>query len=102
MCFPYSGSPTLAFGNTSTAKGSVYLQIAWEVFSVSERKVVFRKTTEGTFRSDDPIGGAERAMTLNAFTASLLNLAADPQFRELVLQQPKSPANDGKRPSLPA
>ena len=87
LCFPFSGSPTLSYGNINSAKGSAYLQITWEVFSFSEKKVVLKRTTEGAFRADNTIVDGEKITTLNALKASLLSLAADPQFKELILQK---------------
>ncbi len=89
LCFPFSGSPTIRFGNTRVAKGSVYLKIMWEAFSIREQKVVFNKTTEGTYKVDESLDDAETIIYTNAFVASLKNFAADQTFRDLVLQKPK-------------
>jgi hypothetical protein len=102
LCYQFSGSPTLSFGNISSAKGSAYLQITWEIFSVAERKVILRKTTEGTYMTDETIDDGEKITTLNAFKASLLSLAADPKFKELVLRKEPLPPLKEKSNSLPA
>jgi len=100
LCFPLSGSSNLSFGNINSAKGSTYLQITWEVFSVIERRVVFKTTTEGAFQTGTSIVDGEKVMTLNAFKASLLGLAADPKFKELILRrQIPPPSSDTARPS---
>lgn len=102
LCFPFSGSPTIRFGNTRTAKGSVYLQVAWEIFSVAEQKVVFKKTTEGVYKAEESISDAETVLYTNAFAASLANFAADPHFRDLVLQKPKPRPGNTKMSNIPA
>ncbi len=101
LCFQFSGSPTLSFGNISSAKGSAYLKISWEVFSVADQKVILKKTTEGTYRTDESLADGDKVTTLNAFKASLLSLAADPKFKELILQKRPAPPSMEKTKALP-
>lgn len=80
ICFPFSGSPSADFGNTSLVKGASYIKIAWQVFSREENKVVSR---------------------LNAFSANLRNLIAQPEFYELASQRNSKKLNPENTKSGP-
>jgi hypothetical protein len=91
LCFPFSGSPSLNVGDPSLTKGTVFVEIVWELYSVSQAKVVHTATTSGTFESKDAIGGGIATMVLNAFMNSLSNLAADAAFHKQATTRPPLP-----------
>ncbi|MBQ0946615.1 hypothetical protein KAK07_25035 [Ideonella sp. 4Y16] len=87
FCFPFSGSPLLNVGAPDLAKGNVFMQTVWEVFSVSQGKVVFTQTTTGAFTAQESLPGGVATMFLNVFMENLRNLAAEPAFRAVVVSQ---------------
>jgi hypothetical protein len=87
VCFPFSGSPNINIGNTSTLKGGVFMRVAWQLYSRIEGKVVYEVTTEGTYKTDETISGGLSLLLRNAFTANVRNLLADPGFHKLVLSK---------------
>lgn len=87
VCFPYSGVPTASVGNTSTLKGGVFMQVAWQIYSKTAGKVVYETTTEGTYKTEDTIPGGLPIVLRNAFAANVRNLLADPGFHHTVLNQ---------------
>lgn len=84
-CFPFTGSPLLNVGDPSLAKGRVHMRITWELFSVALDKVVYTTTTTGTFEAGEVVTGGIDTMYLNAFMASLTNLASDKEFTRHVM-----------------
>ena len=87
-CFPFSGSPNVDIGNTSTLKGGAYMRIAWQVYSRRDGKVVYQTTTEGSFRSEELLSGGLALVLRNAFAANVRHLLADRGFRELLVPTP--------------
>lgn len=88
VCFPFSGSPNVNIGNTSTLKGGAFIRVEWQIYSRSARKVVYKTTTEGSFRTDEAIQGGLPIVLRNAFAANVRNLLADPGFHSLILKKP--------------
>ena len=84
VCFPFTGSPTLDFGNTSTVKGGAFMRVIWQVYSRKEGKVVRDISTEGSFQTEETIAGGFPIILRNAFAANVRNLLADPGFHALV------------------
>lgn len=84
VCFPFSGSPTLDFGNTSTVRGGTYMGVTWQVFSRKEGKVVREINTEGSYQTEKALSGGFPMILRNAFAANVRNLLADPAFHGLV------------------
>jgi hypothetical protein len=95
VCFPFTGSPTLDFGNTDRVKGGAYMGVSWQVFSRKEGKVVREFNTEGTFQTEETISGGFPIILRSAFAANVRNLLADPGFHALVTGM------DGSRSSSP-
>ncbi len=88
LCFPMSGSPDLRMGDTSLTKGKVYMELTWELYSASAGKVLYKAEVPGSYASEDSVPGGVETMLLRAFSASLRNLTADPEFRAVVLKYP--------------
>jgi hypothetical protein len=91
LCYPYSGRADLTAGSTSSVKGSAFVEIDWELYSVSERKVVYRGKSQGSFETKEIVMGGFDAIVLNAVAASLTNLAANPAFHAIAAR-PVAPA----------
>lgn len=98
VCFPFSGSPNIDIGNTSTLKGGTYMRVSWQLYSRAAGKVVYETTTEGSFTTENTVPGGLPVFLRNAFAANVRNLLADKGFHDLVLKpahlkrEPKSPA----------
>ncbi|MBQ0929522.1 hypothetical protein KAK07_14895 [Ideonella sp. 4Y16] len=86
VCFPFVGHPSLKVGDPTVAKGSVFVEVKWEVFSNTERRVVFSATTQGAFEAQETVAGGFDTLAINAFGASLRNLAADEGFRSALVR----------------
>lgn len=82
---PYSGSPSLQEGMPVVVKGGAALSITWEVLETASQKVIFTRTIPGRFEADGDLPGGVSALILNAYVDSLKGLAADPAFRNAVL-----------------
>jgi hypothetical protein len=82
---PYSGSPDLQEGRPIVVKGRAVLDITWEVLEVSSQKVIFTRTVPGQFEADGDLPGGLSTLILNAYVDSLKGLAAEPAFRDAVL-----------------
>ena len=83
-CFPKIG-----FGNTSAIQGESYMKINWQVFSRSDRKVVYETTTEGFRKRDEATSGGLLSLYGDAFEAAVNNLLADRKFFELASGLPQ-------------
>lgn len=88
ICFPMSGSPHLNTGDLSYAKGSVFIEIKWELYSAADRRVVFQATTQGRFEADSMMRNGYGTIALNAFAASLRNVAAQEGFAAAIRAAP--------------
>lgn len=88
VCFPFSGSPNVDIGNTSTLKGGAYMRVAWQLYSRAVGKVVYETTTEGSYTTEETVSGGIPLFLRNAFAANVRNLLADPGFHSLVLKTP--------------
>lgn len=86
VCFPFSGSPNINIGNTSTLKGGVYMRVSWQLYGRTAEKVVYEITTEGSFTTESTIPGGLPVFLRNAFAANVRNLLADKGFHDLVLK----------------
>lgn len=89
VCFPFSGSPSIDIGNTSTLKGGVFMRIAWQIYSRADARVVYEMTTEGSYTTEETISGGLPIFLRNAFAANVRNLLADPGFHSLVRKSPR-------------
>ncbi len=69
-------------------KGSSYVKINWEVYSVSEEKVIYEMTTEGSALVEDFIEGKTSPLFLKAYTAALRNLLSNKDFFQVALKGP--------------
>jgi serine protease Do len=87
VCFPYSGSPNINIGDTGTLKGGAFMRVAWQLYSRTAGKVVYETTTEGSYKTEEPISGGLALVLRNAFAANVRNLLADPGFHSLVLKK---------------
>ncbi|WP_263773026.1 hypothetical protein [Propionivibrio soli] len=93
VCFPYSGSPNIDIGNTTTLKGGVYMRVAWQIYSRTAGKVVHEVTTEGSYSAQEAVPVGLPVFLRNAFAANVKNFLADSGFRDLVLK-PSSAKRD--------
>lgn len=91
LCYPFSGRADLSAGSTNSVKGAAFVEIDWELYSVSERKVVFRSKTQGSFETKETVRGGFETIVLSAVVASLTNLAANPAFHAIAAR-PVAPA----------
>ena len=99
VCFPFSGSPNIDIGNTSTLKGGTYMRVSWQLYSRAAGKVVYETSTEGSYTTEETIIGGLPVFLRNAFAANVRNLLADPGFHTLVLKNkgPKSEVQPNAR-----
>ncbi|WP_284079187.1 S1C family serine protease [Herbaspirillum aquaticum] len=68
--------------------GEAYVRLEWQVFAPEQRKVIYRGTSEGVFRSRErSLQGNAPPIPLEAFGVAVRNLLADPRFA-LALQSP--------------
>ncbi|WP_299535777.1 serine protease [uncultured Herbaspirillum sp.] len=68
--------------------GEAYIRLEWQVFAPEQRKVIYRATTEGVFRSRErSLDGTAPPIPMEAFGVAVRNLLADPRFA-LALQSP--------------
>ena len=64
----------------ASSKGSVELEVKWEVFSAREQRVVLAKTVEGRYRTDDYVRGP---LDVRAYVNSLHLFMASDEFKAL-------------------
>jgi serine protease Do len=69
---------SLCSSSGTQATGGVYYKIFWEIFSPSQQKVIFSKTTEGSFNTESALPDNE--IHGKAATNAINNLLADPDF----------------------
>lgn len=93
VCFPHSG-----FGNLDKAKGDAYLKVEWQVYSTLDRQVVYKTTTEGSFRLKKSEAGGFMYLFEQAFGNAVNNLLADRGFYDLIVPSPE----DFQRQTFPA
>lgn len=86
VCYPFSGSPNVDFGNTNILKGGVFMQVRWQIYSRAKAKVVYQVTTQGSFKSEEPMTGSLPLFLRNAFAENVKNLLADAGFHSLVIK----------------
>ena len=92
VCLPFTGSTRLNFGSTSQIKGSAFVEVAWELYSEQERRVVYSVKTQGSFDTKELISGGLYTVVLGAWKESLRNLASDPKFHSEIIRPRSSPA----------
>jgi hypothetical protein len=98
MCHGMSGHSSLSVGAPNMIKGKMYFDILWEVYSSTERKVVYSKSVPASFETDSMISSGVSGMMLNTFLESLKNLSADTELRQLVKQA--TPSKAQSKPSV--
>ena len=82
-CLPQSG-----FGDTSTARGSVWLQVEWQLYNRLDRKVVAAFTTRTGVRERKAQWGGIQAMILAAFDENVRALAASGMLQRYLVGEP--------------
>lgn len=82
---PFAHSPDLRTGVPGLVKGGALLEITWELLEISSKKVVYIRKIPGRFEVDGDLPGGLSTLILNAYIDSLKGLAADPAFRDAVL-----------------
>jgi hypothetical protein len=80
LCYEYIGK----------AKGEMYMKVDWQVYSRLDRKVVYKTTTEGSFKIDESRAEAYMDLFVNAFGAATQNLLADQKFYALLSTETKT------------
>lgn len=83
VCYPRGG-----MGNWDDSTASVYMEIAWQVWSTLDRKVVFKAHADGSAAVEEVTDGALDIAMENAFAMSLRNLLADEGFHSLMTTEP--------------
>jgi hypothetical protein len=82
LCFPNIG-----FGDRRTVKGSLHINVDWQIYSMLDRKVIFEISTEGL--------GTQKTNTdfvdlyEEAFRIATVNLLANNEFHEIVVRDEK-------------
>jgi len=71
-----------------SVKGSNYLKINWEIYSVQEKKIIYSKITEGSSLVEKFETGQPNILTLRAFNAAITNLLSDNGFHDLISKDP--------------
>ncbi|MDQ7743557.1 hypothetical protein [Hydrogenophaga pseudoflava] len=82
---PFAHSPDLRTGAPGLVKGGALLEITWELLEISSKKVIYTRKIPGRFEVDGDLPGGVSTLILNAYVDSLKGLAADPAFRDAVL-----------------
>ena len=82
-CLPQSG-----LGDTSTARGSVWLQVDWQLYNRLDRKVVAAFTTRTGVRERKAQWGGIQAMILAAFDENVRALAASGTLQRYLVGEP--------------
>jgi hypothetical protein len=85
VCHPFSGTASLVAGNPGLAKGTVFVDVSWELYDNAEKRVVFSTAVQGSFETAETIDGGVSALLLRATTNNFANLAALPDFRKAVM-----------------
>lgn len=66
-------------------KGSMHVEVKWEIFSTKQQRVVHTQTTSGDYRADSFQNGmAGREFESRVFAAALKTLFASPEVRSLM------------------
>jgi|GEM_PF-1043790 len=74
---------SICVSSGTQATGGVYYKFFWELYSVAQQKVIFSKTTEGSFNTDSSVA-APAEIHNKAITNAFNNLLADPGFAAAV------------------
>lgn len=94
---PHSTDPSFKGGLADIVKGRATLDITWEVFDTSSGKVIYTSKITGSFEVDGSLPGGLSTLILNAYVDGLNSLAADPAFRDAVLNS--KPVNRDPEPA---
>lgn len=79
VCLPFAGSPNIDLSSKNRLKGSSYMKVRWQIYSLLEGKVVMEKVTEGSFVTDGVITESIPQLLLHSFRSNTQNLIADPR-----------------------
>lgn len=88
VCYPMSG-----FANFRDAKGKGYIQVEWQIFSVLDREVILKVSTEGSSEITSATATGAGDILYNAFAQATKNLLANKDFHQAVVR-----GNDGIAP----
>jgi len=90
ICYPRTGSDDWV-----TAKGGIYMEVEWELYSRKTRDVVLRLATEG---SSKEAGASDSFQEIfcRAFDVAVGNLLADVRFYRLVALDEGAPPKEAK------
>lgn len=78
VCYPRSRSE-----DWITAKGDLFMEVEWELFSKKRRDVVFKLTTQGSSAGNGRIESFQRIFA-GAFQGAVQNLLANKSFYQMV------------------
>ncbi len=84
VCYPMADPGSNILNDYSLIKGSMQIDIEWQVFSRLEQKVVARVRTTGGFRQARAIKDGDAAMLSNALDGNVRELLNSPAFRNAV------------------
>jgi S1-C subfamily serine protease len=93
VCVPYSG-----LGDSEREKGSVLLDVEWEIYSNQQRKVVAKIATTGGAEIKQARIGLLPELTRDALRRNLMALAASDEYRGLLVGRALS-TSDPMRPA---
>jgi S1-C subfamily serine protease len=94
-----SGDPDYRLGGTlqetnfnlcvsgNQEKGSIHVEVKWELFSVKQQRVVLTRTTKGDFSATELMDGQGVEFESKGFAAAMRSLFAMPEFQALMAGQ---------------
>jgi hypothetical protein len=65
-------------------RGDSWMKVLWQLYSVSQGKVIYSKEWEGFYKQSSTVPDRGRGIWLGSFRSSLQNLLADEQFRKVL------------------
>ncbi len=91
MCNNGGGGDWFSFYNRPGQRGEMYLAIDWSIYDSLRRYVVYKTRTEGYTKRRYPNQEGLTLMFHDAFEMAVHNLAADPDFYNLIVKGEKPP-----------
>jgi serine protease Do len=79
VCFPFAG-----FGNFRSGRGEASMTVEWQVWSNTQKAVVYTSVQKGYMKLDSSIASPGRELSGGAFARAVRGLLADEQFIAIV------------------